>query len=152
MKKYNIGISILLIAVSVWMIMTSGSYNNTVSGTAMGAGEWPVILSIAMIILCAVLLVQTVLEKKDQGEEPFDFKSEGMKRLYVLLGLLVVFAVLLKTLGFYVSVAFLVPAVMWLLDERRVKVMVALTAGILLFVFVVFGVLLGIKLTMGMLG
>lgn len=152
MKKYNIGVSLLLIGISAGMLVTARGYNTTVKGTAMGAGEWPSILCVAMILLCGILLVQTFMDKSSDDEKPFEFKSEGMKRVYIMVAALTIFAVLLKTLGFYVAVAFLAPAMMYLLGERRVKIMVVLTVGILVFVYAVFSMFLGIKLPMGMLG
>ncbi len=152
MKKYNLGISALLIAVSAAMLKQSNSYGSAAKGTAMGSGVWPGILAVVMILLSCVLAAETLLQKRrEEGAEPIEFRSPRMKRIYILTGICLVFAVLLKLLGFFPSIIFLVPSSMVLLGERRPAVLAALTAGILIFVQVVFVMLLGLKLPAGLL-
>lgn len=51
MKKYNIGISVVLVLLSVLIIRSSLQSGAAVQGTAMGPGVWPMILGVAMILL-----------------------------------------------------------------------------------------------------
>lgn len=154
MKKYNLGMSAILAVISTAMLKQSGSYGGAAKGTAMGSGVWPGILAAAMLILSCVLAAETLLSKRAETEneaEPIRFRSSGMKRIYVMIGLCVAFGVFLKILGFFPSILFLVPSVMLLLGEKRPAVLAALTAGILIFVQVVFAMLLGLKMPTGLL-
>ncbi len=152
MKKYNIFLGLIFIGISAYMILTAQSYNQDVEGTAMGAGVWPTILAVAMIILSLVLIVQSLFLPSQKGEAPLiDYKSPGMKRVYLLFGVLAAFVVLLKLFGFYVAVLGLVPAVMAMLGERRPKYLVGLTVGILVFIYLVFVLALKIKLPKGLI-
>lgn len=152
MKKYNIGMSILLIALSALMIRSSLQSGAAVQGTAMGPGVWPMILSIAMIVLAVILLVQTLFRAQPAGEaKPIDFASAGMKRIYIMIGLLALFCLLLKLFGFYIAIAYLIPSVMFLLGERRPLVLIALTVGIIVFIVIVFVMLLQLKMPGGIL-
>ena len=152
MKKYNLGMSVILIVISTAMLKQSNTYGSAAKGTAMGSGVWPGILAVAMMILACVLAVETLVQKRDEKEtEPIQFCSFGMKRIYVLAGICLVFAVLLQLLGFFPSMIFLVPGVMLLLGEKRPAMLAALTLGILIFVQVVFVMLLGLKLPIGLL-
>lgn len=97
MKKYNIGISVVLVLLSVLIIRSSLQSGAAVQGTAMGPGVWPMILGVAMILLSIVLIVQTLVRPRPEGEgKPIDFRSPGMKRIYILIGLLALFCLLLK--------------------------------------------------------
>ena len=152
MKKYNYGISALLILISLLIINNSLTMNAAVSGTAMGPGVWPIILSAIMILLSAVQILQTAFNKKEPGHaEPVEFKSPGMKRIYIAAGLIAVFCALLRLFGFYLSMVFLLSTVMYLLGERNKVKIAAITAGILAFIFVVFVLLLDLKMPAGML-
>ncbi|MCD7847877.1 MAG: tripartite tricarboxylate transporter TctB family protein [Oscillospiraceae bacterium] len=171
MKKYDIGVSIVLILISIYMVVTASGYNEAVSGTAMGPGVWVIILCVIMIILSAILLLRALfgdklksLMQKKSGtseasettaeatpEKVFDFKSPGMKRLYIAFGVLAVFVLLLKLFGFYIAVAFLLPATMAIFGERRWWMMLAITAGSLLFIYIVFVLFLSIRLPQGII-
>ncbi|MCC8196322.1 MAG: tripartite tricarboxylate transporter TctB family protein [Ruminococcus sp.] len=170
MKKYDIGVSIVLILISIYMMVTASGYNEAVSGTAMGPGVWVIILCVIMIILSAILLLRalfgdklkSMMQKKSEAAEAelaeeapaekiFDFKSPGMKRLYVALGVLAVFVLLLELFGFYIAVAFLLPAIMAIFGERRWWMMLAVTAGSLLFIYLVFVLFLSIRLPQGII-
>ena len=102
MKKYNYGISALLILMSIWILKEANTLGAAAAGTAMGSGVWPSFLAWAMIILSAALIVQTAIDSlkhKDREEtaeeqKPIDFKSAGMKRIYILIGYFIIFAIL----------------------------------------------------------
>ncbi len=152
MKKYNYGISVLLILIAGLIIHNSLQMNESVSGTAMGPGVWPIILSVVLVLLAVVQIVQTMLGKNHESEEnPIDFKSPAMKRIYITAALVVVFAVLLKVLGFYIAMAFLLIAVMYLLGERNPRALVLVPAGILIFIYIVFVVLLKLNMPGGLI-
>lgn len=152
MKKYNIGVSALLIVLSALMIRSSLQSGAAVQGTAMGPGVWPMILSVAMILLSIILIIQTLIRPRPEGEKkPIEFGSVGMKRIYILIGLLALFCLLLKLFGFYIAIIYLIPSVMFLLGERRPLVLIGLTAGIVIFIVVVFVVLLQLKMPGGIL-
>ena len=62
MKKYNYGISALLILMSIWILKEANTLGAAAAGTAMGSGVWPSFLAWAMIILSAALAVQTTID------------------------------------------------------------------------------------------
>ena len=154
MKKYNIAVSVILILMSAGILFLAKDYGDAVDGTAMGAGVWPSLLAVVLIILCVVLILQSLFKKQamevDDATAP-QFRTPGMKRVCIMALIMVVFCILLKLLGFYPAIVFLMPAVMVLLGERSIPMMAALTAGTLIFVHIVFVVLIGLKLPSGML-
>ena len=68
-----------------------------------------------------------------------------------MCGILMVFAVLIKVLGFFCGAAFFIPSCMWVFGERSKKKIFIITAGVVLFVYAVFVVLLQIGLPRGFL-
>lgn len=148
MKKYNLIAAAVFALVGVGMIVSirGFEYNGL---SEIGAGFWPRVLGVLMILLSAAYAVETLRGK----EEPvsIDFKSEGLRRVYGMCGILLVFAILIKVLGFFCGAAFFIPSCMWVFGERNKKKIFVITAGVVLFVYVVFVALLQIGLPRGFL-
>lgn len=148
MKKYNLIAAAVFALVGVGMIVSirGFEYNGL---SEIGAGFWPRVLGILMILFSAAYAVETLCGK----EEPvsIDFKSEGLRRVYGMCGILLVFAILIKVLGFFCGAAFFIPSCMWVFGERSKKKIFVITAGVVLFVYVVFVALLQIGLPRGFL-
>ncbi|MCB6607963.1 tripartite tricarboxylate transporter TctB family protein [[Clostridium] symbiosum] len=148
MKKYNLIAAAVFALIGMGMIVTirGFEYNGL---SEIGAGFWPRVLGVLMILLSAAYAVETLCDK----EEPvvIDFKSEGLRRVYGMCGILLGFAVLIKVLGFFCGAAFFIPSCMWVFGERSKKKVFVITAGVVLFVYVVFVALLQIGLPRGFL-
>lgn len=145
MKKYNIGISLFLIMISIVMFL-GASKMPAVEGT-IGPGTWPKLLSAVMIVLAIMLILQS-LKDHSQSESPFVW-GPGLKRMLLGIAILAGFCVILYFFGFMIASAFLIPAIMLLFSEKRPLVLLGTTAGVLLFVYVVFSVVLNLPLPQG---
>lgn len=147
MKKYNVGISVVLILISAAMFI-SASKMPQMDGT-MGAGTWPKILAVCMILLAVLLLIQS-LRDHTNTESPF-VMSPDLKRVLAGIGIMLVFCVLLKFFGFMIASAFMIAAVMALMGERRPLVLIGVTVGVLAFIYVVFAMVLNLPFPKGSL-
>lgn len=67
------------------------------------------------------------------------------------IGIILVFCVLLKFLGFMLASAFMIPTIMRLMGEKRIKVLAGLTVGVLVAVYLIFSVALSLPLLQGSL-
>ena len=148
MKKFDIVISVILMAVAAAMFVAAGKLP-AVEG-AIGAGAWPKTLSVALFFLAIPLLIQGLLDHSGQAA-PFDIHSPGFRRVLIGIGIIVIFCVLLKYVGFLIASACMVPAIMRLMDEKRIPVLVGVTVGVLAAVYVIFAVLLHLPLPQGVL-
>lgn len=148
MKKFDIAISAILMVVAAAMFIASGSLPE-VDG-AIGAGTWPRVLSAALFLLAVLLMFQGVTDRSGTPS-PFDIHSPGFRRVLISVGIIVVFCILLKFLGFMLASAFLIPAIMRLMDEKRIPVLAGVTAGVLVFIYVVFSLILKLPLLQGSL-
>ena len=147
MKKYNIGISIVLLLISAAMFLgTSGMPG--IEGT-IGPGAWPRILSVVMAVLAVLLLLQS-LKDASAKESPFSW-GPGLKRVLAGIFVLAVFCVVLYFFGFMIASAVMIPAVMLLFGEKRPLILLATTVGVLLFVYVIFAMVLNLPLPHGVI-
>lgn len=147
MKKYNIGISVILILISAAMLVSAKSM--PLADGVMGAGSWPAFLAVIMIVLSLALLAQSLMDRSEK-EGPFQM-GPGLKRVLAATGVMVVFCVLLKFLGFMIAAAFMVPAVMRVMSEKRIWMLAVVTVGVLASVYLIFAVALHLPLPQGSL-
>ncbi len=107
-----------------------------------GPGFWPFSLGAVLCAVALFLLVYTFCNKTALAAEQVMLTGNGNKRVYLMMGLVVAFCVLMSLLGFYVAAALLIVAIMRLMDYRNNKVIAITTVLTLVFIYVVFGVLL----------
>lgn len=107
-----------------------------------GPGFWPFSLGAALCAVAVFLLLYTFWNKTDLGSEHVALTNVGNKRVYVMMGLVVAFCVLLNLLGFYPAAALLIVAIMRLMDYRNNKVIALTLVLTLAFIYLVFGTLL----------
>ena len=148
MKKYNVGISIVLLAVSVAMFVSASALPAS-TDASIGPGTWPKILAGLMGLLSILLLIQSLADHSGK-EAPFK-AGPGLKRVGLGIVILAVFCALLYFVGFMIASAFMIPAVMLLMGEKRVPVLVGVTVGVLVAVYVIFVMALNLPLPQGTL-
>lgn len=158
MKKYNIGLAVLFILIGLAMFVNAGTLPAAESG--IGSGFWPQLLSVVLIVLSALLIIQSLSLKKrpateqdeafDPEEPPIDFKSPGMRRVLIACGILAVFCGIMYLVGFLIASAFLIPAIMLLMGQRRPVILAGVTAGVLVAVYVIFVLILKLPLPSGL--
>lgn len=148
MKKYDIAISLILFVVAGAMFSAAGKLPE-VDG-AIGVGTWPRILSVVLFLLAAMLLFQA-LAGASKGEDPFDVHSPGFRRVLIGVGILAAYCVLLEFLGFLIASAFMIPAVMRLMGEKRPWMLAGLTAAVLAAIYVIFSMVLRLPMLQGSL-
>lgn len=116
-----------------------------------GAGAYPLLVGVLLIVLSLSLLVQSVRRHEAwDGEEPFP-RGADLERV-VAVGLsLVLFVLVLKPLGYALSSALLMAATLWLLGQRNWKTIVVVSTACAVLSHVVFASLLGIPLPAGVM-
>ena len=137
-----------ILILGIFLILSVSLYKSTASFPEMVQGStanYVRFLALSLGILCLVEFFLWMKKRAhDQGEKlnmtaaPFRFWS--------LLILMFIYSLLLEYLGFYVNSALFLPITMLLLGARKVLSMALTSGGLLLFVFLVFGKILGVPL------
>lgn len=115
--------------------------------TQKNPAVWPCILAGALALLSVALIIETAL-KKEPGEEKkaIDWKSPGMIHVYIMLGIVVGFVVLMKIVGMLLALLIMIPAIEYLMSCRSKVMLIALPVGMVAFVYLFFVV--AMKLTL----
>ena len=111
-----------------------------------GPGFWPFSLGCALAVAALVLLVFTFMKRADLAQQKVNLTTAANKRVYIMMGLVVLFCVFINLLGFYPAAALLIIATMKLMDYHNKKGILLTTVLTLAFIYLVFGVLLLTKM------
>ena len=135
----DVWLGAILIIVAVWFYTLTGSFINP------DAAVWPRIALIATMILSAMLLLRGIAETRKGEESPLG-KLEELKGPMAAIVLIVIYAVIMNLFGFFVSTALFLPVAMFAMGSRNWKAIVGVTAGLELFVYVLFVVELKLRM------
>ncbi len=127
----NVWIGGVLIILSAIFYGMAGKFVNP------SAAVWPRAVLVGIIILSALLVLNGVKQTAahaDPGLIPLDIIKGPMAALLVI----VVYAVLMKFTGYFVSTAIFLPFGMFALGQRNWKAILGVTVGLELFVYVLF--------------
>ena len=111
-----------------------------------GPGFWPFSLGCALAVAARGLLIFTFTKRADLAQQKVNLTTAANKRVYIMMGLVVLFCVFINLLGFYPAAALLIIATMKLMDYHNKKGILLTTVLTLAFIYLVFGVLLHTKM------
>lgn len=163
MFPYNIASSLVFALLSVYVIYDSASFPASESGS-IGSGYWPALLGWLLLFLSLGLFLETMVHRiiarrrsrsdaaqdaQSETPSPFAFKSRGMVRVYLLCGAFLAFSVVMHCLNFSIASIVFVPLCMIILGEKRPLMVIAVTIGVPIVVYVIFEKVLGIPLPVG---
>ncbi len=124
MKNCNLCVAALTAAVGASIAAVSYGYGIGVNEFGPGAGFWPFILGVALLINAAAILADTIANRKSYADELVVLRSKGCSKAYMLMAMVVAYAVLIWVLGFYIaSFLFLVASMRFLGLERKLLIL-----------------------------
>ncbi len=156
--RYNIVISVVSAALSVYVMLVSAAMPRDERG-GVGPGYWPYFLGTVLLLFSVGLLIETFVRRHFERRRaessgaapeprtpPINFASPGLKCIYKLCGLLILFVLMLRYGNFLFATFVFVPACMWLLGMRNKVILASVTAGLPLSIYFIFTYLLKITL------
>ena len=138
----NYIVSVVGLALGALIMNAAAAFPMQFTENGPGPGFWPFSLGCALAVAAVVLLAFTFTKRADLSGQRVSLNTPANKRVYIMMGLVVVFCVLINLLGFYPAAAALIIATMKLMDYHNKKGILLTTALTLAFIYLVFGVLL----------
>jgi putative tricarboxylic transport membrane protein len=137
-----IGCSLVLLAATFWLVAAQFDEADT---TGVGAATFPRGIAVLRGVAAIMLVARAFLTLR--GRLPSGITVTGRPGYVVAgMGLVVLFPVLMTSLGFYIGSALWMPALFLVAGYRRPLGIVLLTAGFLAFAKVAFEMTLGVRL------
>lgn len=116
----------------------------------LGPSYWPKFLLILLMGLSVGIAIDAFREKKNGGFKEKTLKlDKGRLRLFIAIGFIALYFVLLKIFGFILLTPFFLIAFMYLLEERKKVWMVCISFGITLIIIYVFTKVMYVPLPRG---
>ena len=138
MRKYNYIICCVMSAIAGYIFYETARYNNAGGSAQQNSASWPRIIAAGLIICSLVLLIQTLFLKEERTEPVIDWKSEGMKKVYIALGCILIFLVLNRIVGMLIAFLFLIPAIEWIMGTKNKWMYILLPVCVVGFLYVFF--------------
>jgi putative tricarboxylic transport membrane protein len=142
-----------LIILSGFLVLAVLLYRSTASYSPMVQGSTAMyvrFLGVTLGLLCALEMLLW-FRKRGQAEVKKLMIAKDPRRFWGLFILLLLYAVAVSTLGFYPTSALFLPLGMLLLGARKPMIIGLTSAGVLLFIYLVFAKLLEVPLPEGTL-
>jgi type VI protein secretion system component VasK len=139
MKLANIILSVITALLSVYVFYVCIQFPEVVDSVP-GPGIWPRAVSICLFVVSLFLLFRTIFSKKDRNEKenvPDSdnsqektrvFLNQKMFRVYIMMGIAVVYLGLMMLAGFIIATALFIAVIMIFMDEK--KILFALAVGL----------------------
>ncbi len=151
MKKGNIITAVLVMALSVYIIITCAGYPTAEAyGTGVpGPGLWPMAVA-ALMLIAGIMLLVKALRTKPEEDTPIAIWSDGTKRVYITMAILVVYVAVLGILGFLLS-SFIMLFIFIQWFARKNPLITAVISALATFIsYAVFKFLLNVPVDFGL--
>ncbi|NWG04062.1 MAG: tripartite tricarboxylate transporter TctB family protein [Syntrophaceae bacterium] len=140
MLKGEILISVVVFFGSLYLYFESMKFEGHEVYGKLGPAYWPKFLLICLMILSFLVAVDAIRgRKKREAEKEGTQKSEsGKVRLFLAIGFIVLYFILMQVLGFILLTPFFLIAFMYLLGERKKKWIFGVSIGLTILIVWVF--------------
>jgi len=142
-----------ILLLGTFLLMSFGLYRSTAAFPDMVQGSTATyirFLALSTGLLC--LLEAGLWIRKGAREKGGKLNMTAAPfRFWSLLVLMFVYSMLLEHLGFYLTSVLFLPVTMFMLGARNAFLIALTSGGVLLFIFLVFGKILGVPLPQGSL-
>ena len=152
MKKGNIILSVICAILGITVIAIASGYPTAADyGTGVpGPGLWPIVISVA-ILICAALLMLRSLRMKSEDDTEIALWTPGTKRVYITMIILVIYAILLEPLGFLLATTAMQFVFIQWFAKKKWYITLIISAVVSVVVYLAFSYLLNVPLDFGLL-
>lgn len=147
MKKINMIVSAICMLLGVGIITIAMGYPTAEQyGTGVpGPGLWPIVISIVMMG-CALLLAVKSLRMPAEEDVKVELWNENTIRVYIVMGMLFLYAAVLKLLGFLLATAILEFALIQWFAKKKYWVTALISLAITLVIYCAFKFVLNVPI------
>ena len=145
MKKGNLVLAAVCAVLGIGVIAMASGYPKAADyGTGVpGPGLWPIVISIVLLACTALLLFKT-LRMSPEKNTKIELWTTGTRRVYITMGILVVYLIVLPFLGFIISTFVLELIFIQWFAKKNPIITVVISAAITMVVYCAFRFLLNV--------
>ena len=143
MSNYVIALIAALIGAAI--AYTSYGYGIEMSMFGPGAGFWPFILGVALMAVAALLVFDTLRNKKTFQEQQVILITVDNVLVYKMMAIVIAYVIVLPIIGFYLATILFLASAMYLLGARKLTLIASVTLIFNAVIYVVFDELLSLS-------
>ena len=151
MRKGNIGSSLIIIALGIFMIMEARNMHSGFGG-GLSPGVFPTLIGYAFAVLAAIQLVWEFIPRLQSQEKANWPEGEWRRKVLCMMGGIVVYMSIIEEVGFALATLLLVIWSIKILGSYKWQVNIGLGVLVAGVCTLVFQVLLDVKLPVGWFG
>jgi putative tricarboxylic transport membrane protein len=144
----NLFVAVGFLLFSAWMFFEAGRFPVS-RATAVGPEFWPQIVMGGMFVFSALLVIGTVIYRRQYAAESLQEKQPYPHNFWLVLGYTAAYVAGMEWIGFVVATILFLGALFWILKFRQTKPLLLVIFGSTLFSVLLFPRLLGIPLPRG---
>lgn len=145
MKKINLIFSGICAVIGILLIVLAAGYPTAADyGTGVpGPGLWPIVISAFMLTLAALLVMKSI---KMPAEKNVDVPmwNEGTKRVYITIGILFAYTLVLEFLGFIIATTIMEAIFIQWFAKKKPWITAIISLVVTLVIYVVFQYVLNV--------
>ena len=145
MKKINLIFSGICAVIGILLIVLAAGYPTAADyGTGVpGPGLWPIVISAFMLTLAALLVMKSI---KMPAEKNVDVPmwNEGTKRVYITIGILFAYTLVLEFLGFIIATTIMEAIFIQWFAKKKPWITGIISLVVTLVIYVVFQYVLNV--------
>ena len=145
MKKMNMIFAAICAVIGVALIVLAAGYPTAADyGTGVpGPGLWPIVISALMLAMAALLVMKT-LKMAPEKDTKVSMWNEGTKRVYITMGILFVYTLVLEFLGFIIATTIMEAIFIQWFAKKKPVVTVIIALVVTLAIYTVFQYVLNV--------
>lgn len=148
MKKTDLWFSVFLLALSVFTF-SEGMHYPFMHRRSPGSGFFPVWMSVLLFVLALANAIKIAASLRKGGDKPLFASASHRNRVIVFFMVLMLYIVGITHLGMLTATFLLAVFVYKVFDKFTWKSSLPTAVGIVVFVYLIFNVVLGLRLPTG---
>jgi putative tricarboxylic transport membrane protein len=151
MKKGNYVAAAICAVIGIVVIAIASGYPTAEAyGTGVpGPGLWPICISV-VLLACSALLVYHTLKMPAEEDTSLELWSPGSRRVYITMIILLIYVILLPTLGFIISTAVMQFVFIQWFAKKKPYITAIIAIVITMVIYCAFRFLLNVPINFGL--
>ena len=145
MKKGNYVLAAICAVLGIGVIVISFGYPTAENyGTGVpGPGLWPIVISV-VLLACTAIMVYRTWKMKPEEDTKIEVAGKGARRVYITMGILVIYLLLLQPLGFIIATTALEFIFIQWFAKKNPLITLAISLAVTMVVYCVFQFVLNV--------
>ena len=150
MKKYNYIISVVMMAIAGYVYYETSTYQFAEGAVGQkNPAMWPRFLALLLVILSVLLIIETIFKKEtaeEKNTKVIDWGSPGMKKVYLMVGIVALFVLLMQVIGMLLALLVTLPLMMLLMGCKNKIMLIVLPVALVAFCYLFFEIIMTVTL------